>query len=144
MLSFVMPHLLCAAFDGRDEHSSFQDTVMLRFSFLVVALAGAAGLSAGGCRSCSSCHDYDPPVANCQCSSCGEPCGCTGCGGCNTGGSCGNCGCSSCNSAGGACTGSGCCGCNSGTPTHEGCANCGNGGGQPINNAPAYVQKSQL
>jgi hypothetical protein len=24
----------------------------------------------GGCRSCSSCHDYDPPVAN-GCNACG-------------------------------------------------------------------------
>jgi hypothetical protein len=28
-------------------------------------------LSAGGCRSCDSCHDYDSPVADCQCESCG-------------------------------------------------------------------------
>ena len=27
--------------------------------------------SAGGCRSCSNCHDYDPPVAACDCHACG-------------------------------------------------------------------------
>jgi hypothetical protein len=24
-----------------------------------------------GCRSCSTCHDYDPPVANCDSGACG-------------------------------------------------------------------------
>lgn len=24
-----------------------------------------------GCRSCQSCHDYDSPVANCNCNHCG-------------------------------------------------------------------------
>jgi hypothetical protein len=39
----------------------------LLFAFLVVA----TGLWCGGCRSCSTCHDYDPPVANCACNACG-------------------------------------------------------------------------
>src|SRR3954470_24795002 len=50
---------------------------MSRFTFILAGLLGFAGLSSGGCRSCSSCHDYDPPVANCQCGSCGAQCGCT-------------------------------------------------------------------
>ena len=28
-------------------------------------------VSTGGCRSCANCHDYDPPVANCDCHACG-------------------------------------------------------------------------
>jgi hypothetical protein len=34
-------------------------------------LAATTTLTSGGCRSCSSCHDYDPPVANCDCNACG-------------------------------------------------------------------------
>lgn len=49
---------------------------MLRYSFVLAGLLSLAGLSAGGCQSCSSGHDYDPPVANCQCGSCGAPCSC--------------------------------------------------------------------
>ena len=37
----------------------------------VIGLLAAATLSSGGCRSCSSCHDYDPPVANCECNASG-------------------------------------------------------------------------
>lgn len=44
---------------------------MLRQCFLFLGLLAATTLSAGGCRSCSNCHDYGPPVANCQCGSCG-------------------------------------------------------------------------
>jgi hypothetical protein len=44
-------------------------------------LIAATNLSAGGCRSCSSCHDYAPPVANCQCNACGTSrCGSASCG----------------------------------------------------------------
>lgn len=46
---------------------------MKRFVFAVVL--GLASVSFGtGCRSCQSCHDYDPPVANCQCAGC-DTCG---------------------------------------------------------------------
>jgi hypothetical protein len=60
--------------------------LMLRYTYVFTALIGLATLSAGGCRSCSSCHDYDPPVANCHCGTCGAPC--NGCGS--------SCGCSQC------------------------------------------------
>src|SRR5437868_15279087 len=56
---------------------------MLRYTFVLAGLLSLAGFFAGGCHSCSSCHDYDPPVANCQPGS-----GCAG-GSCN--GAC-NCG----------------------------------------------------
>ncbi|MCI0332336.1 MAG: hypothetical protein L0228_03815 [Planctomycetes bacterium] len=66
---------------------------MLRTCLLLVGLL-AANLLAGGCRSCSDCHDYDPPVANCDCNAygthrAGSACGCGGCGGscgCESGG----------------------------------------------------------
>jgi len=44
---------------------------MLRYSVLLIGTLAATTLSFGGCRSCSSCHDYDPPVADC-----GSACGC--------------------------------------------------------------------
>jgi hypothetical protein len=44
---------------------------MLRRFFLFAGFLAATTLSAGGCRSCSNCHDYGPPVANCHCNSCG-------------------------------------------------------------------------
>ena len=44
---------------------------MLRHCFLLLGLVSSMMLPAGGCRSCSSCHDYDPPVADC-----GSACGC--------------------------------------------------------------------
>jgi hypothetical protein len=62
---------------------------MSRFAFVLATLFSIAGLSSGGCRSCSSCHDYDPPVANCQSGSCAAPCGCASCGN----GGCSACGC---------------------------------------------------
>jgi hypothetical protein len=37
---------------------------------LLIGLAVAISTSAGGCRSCSNCHDYDPPVANCGSNGC--------------------------------------------------------------------------
>lgn len=66
---------------------------MLRRCLLLSALVTATLLSAGGCRSCSDCHDYDPPVLGCDCGGYGQRagsvCGCDGCGG----NSCGACGC---------------------------------------------------
>ncbi len=57
---------------------------MLRYTLAVACLLSLTGLSSGGCRSCSSCHDYDPPVANCQCALCGAPGNCSQCnGGCD-------------------------------------------------------------
>jgi hypothetical protein len=44
---------------------------MLRPLWILAALAIATTFSAGGCRSCSNCHDYDPPVAACDCHACG-------------------------------------------------------------------------
>jgi hypothetical protein len=74
---------------------------MLRRTFIYFALLAATLTVANGCQSCSSCHDYDPPVANCHCGGCSQcACngGCSSCG-CNSGySSCGcNDGCSSCN-----------------------------------------------
>src|SRR3954447_24757378 len=66
---------------------------MLRHSLLCAALLVTTLLGANGCRSCSSCHDYDPPVANCHCGHCPQ-CGYSG--GCNTG-------CSSCGGGPGSC-----------------------------------------
>jgi hypothetical protein len=63
---------------------------MSRFAMLLAVLISATTLTAGGCRSCSSCHDYDPPVAGCDCAYGTERCGsangcsCSG-GGCATG-----------------------------------------------------------
>jgi hypothetical protein len=83
---------------------------MLRRSFVFGALFAITLVAANGCQSCSSCHDYDPPVAHCNCG------GCSTCG-CNSG--CSSCGCSSCGCGGGCSS----CGCNSG------CSSCGCGGG---------------
>ena len=44
---------------------------MPRHWLFLVGLIAAMSLPVGGCRSCSSCHDYDPPVANCECNACG-------------------------------------------------------------------------
>jgi hypothetical protein len=43
---------------------------MPRHAILLTALA-ATTIAFGGCRSCDSCNDYGPPVANCQCDACG-------------------------------------------------------------------------
>jgi hypothetical protein len=43
---------------------------MLHRVILLCFVAAAISATTSGCRSCSSCHDYDPPVANC------EACGC--------------------------------------------------------------------
>jgi hypothetical protein len=83
---------------------------MLRHLLLSLALGSTLALAGGGCRSCSSCHDYDSPVADCNC-------------GCGRAGSNSHCGaCSPCDSAcpsncsGGACGPGGCAtgGCNCG------------------------------
>lgn len=58
---------------------------MLRPSLLFGALLGLTLFAANGCQSCSSCHDYDPPVANCHCTPGPQACssgGCSSCG-CN-------------------------------------------------------------
>ncbi len=39
---------------------------MLRRAILLTYVAAAISVANSGCRSCSSCHDYDPPVANCD------------------------------------------------------------------------------
>ena len=44
---------------------------MLRCAILLI-FAATMTMPFGGCRSCSSCHDYDPPVANGH----GNACGC--------------------------------------------------------------------
>jgi hypothetical protein len=75
---------------------------MPRLEMLLVGLITLTSLAAGGCRSCSSCHDYDPPVAGCQCDACGT------------------------HRAGSACSG-GCTTCSGGTCTTGSC-NCGNHG----------------
>jgi hypothetical protein len=63
---------------------------MLRHSLVLAALLATTLVSANGCQSCSSCHDYDPPVANCQCGGCEPQCGCSeGC----SGGGCSSCAC---------------------------------------------------
>jgi hypothetical protein len=82
---------------------------MVRYLTLVAIFISGLALANTGCRSCSSCHDYDRPVADCECGTCG--CGRAGSaftGGCNGGCSTGGCstgGCSTCES--------GACGCES-------------------------------
>ena len=44
---------------------------MLRREFAFMCLLMATLFSYAGCRSCSSCHDCDPPVANCNAGGCG-------------------------------------------------------------------------
>src|SRR3979409_283959 len=62
----------------RGSHSLVEGTSsMLRRSFVFGALLAITLTAANGCQSCSSCHDYDPPVANCHCGSCSQ-CGCNG------------------------------------------------------------------
>jgi hypothetical protein len=87
---------------------------MLRHLLLSVVLGTMLTLACGGCRSCSSCHDYDGPVADCN------QCGCGRTGSVSNCGACSPCdGAAPCNCAGGACNGGGSTG---------GC-NCGNQGG---------------
>ncbi|MEX2315522.1 MAG: hypothetical protein WD669_00105 [Pirellulales bacterium] len=42
---------------------------MQRTLQLVAFLIAGASLTAAGCRSCDSCYDYSPPVADCACNS---------------------------------------------------------------------------
>src|SRR3954447_14599914 len=57
---------------------------MLRCGFVFAGLMSVAFAFAAGCRACSTCHDYDSPVPNCQCGTCGTSCGCGSCNnGCN-------------------------------------------------------------
>lgn len=44
---------------------------MKRLIFTALLTVGL-GVFATGCRSCQSCHDYDPPVANCSFASCND------------------------------------------------------------------------
>ena len=66
---------------------------MLRHMLVLAVLIAATTLPSGGCRSCSDCHDYDPPVANCDCpgginrAGSNSVCGC-GCEGGECGGQC--------------------------------------------------------
>ena len=87
---------------------------MLRHLLMSLVFGTSLTLAAGGCRSCSSCYDYDAPVANCNC----------GCGRAGSNSHCGACspcdGAAPCNCAGGACGPAGC--------STGGC-NCGNQGG---------------
>lgn len=44
---------------------------MQRIWLPLLVLTAATTLSSLGCRSCSTCHDYDPPVAGCDCNTYG-------------------------------------------------------------------------
>lgn len=44
---------------------------MLRQFLIPALMILGSTLALAGCRSCQSCHDYDPPVANCECGTCG-------------------------------------------------------------------------
>lgn len=85
---------------------------MLRHLWLSIVLGSSLTLAGGGCRSCSSCHDYDPPVAGCNACGCGRAGSVSHCGATSP------CDGAACNCAGGACAADG------GT---TGC-NCGNQG----------------
>jgi hypothetical protein len=65
---------------------------MLRNLSLLAILLAANLFATGGCQSCSSCHDYDPPVADCNCSPCCRS-GSASCGGGMVGGDCATGGC---------------------------------------------------
>ena len=82
---------------------------MPRFELLLAGIIAWTTLAASGCRSCSSCHDYDPPVAGCQCNACGTHRAGSACGG----------GCSTCSDGSG---------CSSGSCSSGNCSTC-NGGG---------------
>jgi hypothetical protein len=60
---------------------------MLRRCLILFVVVAITTLSSGGCRSCSDCHDYDPPVAGCDCGGCGQRAGSAcACGSCGSGG----------------------------------------------------------
>ena len=44
---------------------------MLGRGLAFICLLAATVFTYAGCRSCSSCHDCDPPVANCDAGGCG-------------------------------------------------------------------------
>jgi hypothetical protein len=71
---------------------------MLRYWLTLAVLLTGTTLPAGGCRSCSDCHDYDPPVANCDCPGGVHRAGSNSACECDAGTSCGAgaCGCESC------------------------------------------------
>src|SRR3954447_766396 len=101
---------------------------MSRYTFVLAAVVSLTGLSSGGCRSCSSCHDYDPPCSHCNCG-CSAPCGCNGCG--SSGCGCSGGGCSTCNSCPSAP-----CGCNQPHNAYPGSAPV-----SPDDMSPAYASK---
>jgi hypothetical protein len=45
--------------------------IMSRYWALLVCMLATTVVASGGCRSCSNCHDYDPPVASADCAACG-------------------------------------------------------------------------
>jgi hypothetical protein len=83
---------------------------MLRQLLLAVVLGASFAFAGTGCQSCSSCHDYDSPVADCGNCGCGRTASASNCGACSP------CDGTACNCAGGACSSGGSTG---------GC-NCGN------------------
>ena len=81
---------------------------MLRHILLSLVLGTTLSLAGGGCRSCSSCHDQDGPVAGCGCG-CGRTGSVSNCGACSP---CDNT--CPCNCSGGACNGGSASNCNCG------------------------------
>jgi hypothetical protein len=55
---------------GGDDVVCTKEATMLRRAILLTFVAAAILSANSGCRSCSSCHDYDPPVANCGACGC--------------------------------------------------------------------------
>jgi hypothetical protein len=57
---------------GKLRHHTHRGTFsMPRHWLWLIGLAAATTVAGGGCRSCSTCHDYDPPVADCDCNASG-------------------------------------------------------------------------
>jgi hypothetical protein len=88
-----MEWVRCAALVAADFFMR-RNAAMSRFGLLLAGIIALSSLTAGGCRSCSSCHDYDPPVAGCQCDACGTHRAGSACGGSCSTGSCTTAGCS--------------------------------------------------